>query len=194
MTKKSKPKILAREIVAQSRLMRIEALDLEFSNGQKRQFERLKGSGRGAVLIVPILNAETILLIREYAAGLENYQLGFPKGLIDPGETPEQAALRELQEEVGYGARQLTFLREVTIAPSMMAAKMHLFVAHDLYPSVLPGDEPEPLEVLPWPIQKAHELILREDFSEARSITALLMMLRELKTYEAKRNWATPTG
>lgn len=177
---KQVPQILARRVVAQSRLMRIEAVDLKFSNGEQRQFERMKGSGRGAVMIVPCLDEETLLLIREYAAGLHDYQLGFPKGLIDPGETPEEAAQRELKEEVGYGSRQLEFLMEVSLAPQFFSAKMSVFVARDLYPESLPGDEPEPLEKVTWPLDDIDNLLAQPDFSEARSVAALLMLLRNM--------------
>jgi ADP-ribose diphosphatase len=84
-----KPKILNRNIVAQSQLFKIEALDLEFSNGAARQYERLvRGHGsNGAVLIIPLIDDETVLLIREYSAGVERYELGLPKGKIDNGES-----------------------------------------------------------------------------------------------------------
>lgn len=177
---KQVPQILARRVVAQSRLMRIEAVDLKFSNGEQRQFERMKGSGRGAVMIVPCLDEKTLLLIREYAAGLHDYQLGFPKGLIDPGETPEEAAQRELKEEVGYGSHQLEFLMEVSLAPQFFSAKMSVFVARGLYPESLPGDEPEPLEKVTWPLDDIDNLLAQPDFSEARSVAALLMLLRNL--------------
>ncbi len=62
---------------------------------QPRQYERMLGSGRGAVMIVPMLDDETFLLVREYCAGTHSYELGFPKGLIDAGEQAEQAANRE---------------------------------------------------------------------------------------------------
>jgi ADP-ribose diphosphatase len=55
---------------------------------------------------------------------------------------------------------------------------MTLFVAQDLYPEKLEGDEPEPLEIVKWPLAQADELLTHLDFSEARSITALLLMLR----------------
>jgi len=178
MASRQVPKVLARKVVAQSRLLKIEAVDLRFSNGEQRQFERMKGSGRGAVMVVPFIDDETMILVREYAAGLHEYQLGFPKGLIDPGETPEQAAQRELKEEIGYGCRSLQRLTEVTMAPQFFQAKMTLFVAEDLYPEALPGDEPEPLEKVPWNINEVEKLLAQPDFSEARSLTALLLMLR----------------
>ncbi|WP_261817398.1 ADP compounds hydrolase NudE [Vibrio gallicus] len=181
MAKQSKPKILNKQQVAQSRLFCIEALDLEFSNGEKRTYERMKPSGRDAVMIVPITEQGDLLLVREYAAGTENYELGFPKGLIDAGETPVIAANRELKEEIGFGATHLTPLKEVILAPSYFSSRMTLFLAQDLYPESLEGDEPEPLELIRWPLAQADELLTHLDFCEARSISALMLAQRHLQ-------------
>ncbi|EDK29333.1 ADP compounds hydrolase NudE [Vibrio chagasii] len=180
MTKRTKPEILAKQTVAQSRLFSIESLDLRFSNGEERTYERMKPSGRNAVMMVPITERGDILLVREYAAGTERYELGFPKGLIDPGEQPSDAAVRELKEEIGFGANKLTPLKEVILAPSYFSSKMTLFIAEDLYPEKLEGDEPEPLDIVRWPLAQAEELLTHLDFCEARSITALLLTLRSL--------------
>ena len=154
---------------------RVEHLDLEFSNGERRRFQRMHGRGHGAVVVVPMLDDDTVLLVREYAAGMHRYELGLVKGRIDAGETPLQAADRELKEEAGYGARSLLALRELTLAPTYMSHAAHLVLARDLYPERLPGDEPEALEQVPWKLDALHELILREDFSEGRSIAALFI-------------------
>ncbi|MDA0153952.1 MULTISPECIES: ADP compounds hydrolase NudE [Vibrio] len=180
MTKRTKPEILAQQTVAQSKLFSIESLDLRFSNGEERTYERMKPSGRNAVMMVPITEQGDILLVREYAAGTERYELGFPKGLIDPGEQPSEAAVRELKEEIGFGANKLTPLKEVILAPSYFSSKMTLFIAEDLYPEKLEGDEPEPLDIVRWPLAQAEELLTHLDFCEARSITALLLTLRSL--------------
>ena len=175
------PEILKRTLVASSRFFKIESLQLKFSNGEQREFERMRGGHRGSVLIVPFYDKDTLLLIREYGAGTHSYQLGFPKGVIDPGESAEIAANRELKEEVGFGAKTLQALKKVTIAPSYFSSEMTLFMASDLYPEQLLGDEPEPLEVIKWPINKVDELLARNDFQEARSITALLLTLKALR-------------
>lgn len=180
MTKRTKPEILAQQTVAQSKLFSIESLDLRFSNGVERTYERMKPSGRNAVMMVPITEQGDILLVREYAAGTERYELGFPKGLIDTGEQPNQAAVRELKEEIGFGANKLTPLKEVILAPSYFSSKMTLFIAEELYPEKLEGDEPEPLDIVRWPLAQAEELLTHLDFCEARSITALLLALRVL--------------
>lgn len=163
---------------------RMERLDLEFSNGERRQFQRLHGRGHGAVIVVPLLDAETVLLVREYAAGMHRYELGLVKGRIDEGETALQAADRELKEEAGYGARSLLELRSLTLAPSYMSHQAQLVLARDLYPERLPGDEPEELERVPWRLDALHELILREDFSEGRSIAALFVVREWLRHHQ----------
>lgn len=175
------PEILKRSLIASSRFFKIESLQLRFSNGQEREFERMRGSHPGAVLVVPFFDKDTLLLIREYAAGTHSYELGFPKGLIDQGESAAVAANRELKEEVGFGAHKLQKLKKVTMAPSYFRSEMTLFMAFDLYPEKLPGDEPEPLEIIKWPLNKADELLARDDFQEARSISALLLALKTLR-------------
>jgi ADP-ribose diphosphatase len=152
---------------------RLERLDLEFSNGERRIFERLHGRGHGAVVVVPMLDDDTVVLVREYAAGVHRYELGLVKGRIDAGETPLEAADRELREEAGYGARQLDVVRVLTLAPTYMSHQTHLVLARGLFPARLPGDEPEELEVVEWPIARIDELAFREDFSEGRSLAAL---------------------
>jgi len=173
----AKPKILERRVVAQTRIFRVEQLDLEFSNGSRRCFERILG-GRGSVLVVPVRDAQTILLIREYAAATDSYELGLPKGIVEPGEDLLDAAGREIREEIGYGARRLQRLRTVTLAPGYIQHKTHIVLARELYPEHATGDEPEPIEVVPWRLDDLDSLLEREDFSEARSIAALFLVKR----------------
>ncbi len=164
----------------------IEELDLEFSNGERRVYHRAPATGHGAVIVVPMLDDDTALLIREYAAGTHRYELGLVKGKIDAGETPEEAANRELKEEAGYGARSLTVMRRITLAPTYMGHEMVLVVARDLYEERLSGDEPEILDVVPWKLDALHELILAEDFSEGRSIAALFLVREWLRHADAR--------
>ena len=168
-----KPRVTGRRIVAQTGVFRVEELDLEFANGERRRYERLLGSEGGAVLVVPVPDPDTILLIREYAAGMDRYELAFPKGRVEAGEDPLGAAAREIREEIGLAAGRLEHLQSVTLAPGYLRHTTHIVVAQDLYPDPLPGDEPEPIEVVPWPLDRFGELLGRDDFTEARSIAAL---------------------
>jgi len=172
----NKPQILHVETIAKTRLFRVEALELEFSNGVVVQYERLKTSSYGAVLVVPMIDNETVLLIREYAAGVERYELALPKGRIEAGEAVLDAANREMMEEVGHGAKQLTLLTMLTSAPGYSSQKTHVVLAEGLYEHRLPGDEPEPIEVVPWKLSKLAALLQQDDCTEARSIAALYMV------------------
>lgn len=177
--RQNKPEILHTEVVARSRLFQIEQVHLKFSNGVERQYERMKGGSRGAVMIVPIHQGK-MLLAREYAAGTDNYELGFPKGLIDPGETAIEAANRELQEEIGFGSNKLTLLKELSLAPGYFSSKMQIFLAEDLYENRLEGDEPEPIDVVPWALTDWEALLDDVDFSESRSVSALFLAQKYL--------------
>lgn len=169
------PEILKRKIVARSRLFRVEQLDLRFSNGVKRNYERLVSTGYGAVVVVPINNAGELVLICEYGGGSNTYQWGLPKGAIDPGEENLAAANRELQEEAGYAARQLTFLKSVHLTPSYMERSVDIVLAQNLYQQSLPGDEPEPMEVMTWPLDELSVLLARGDVTDSLSISAMFI-------------------
>jgi len=169
------PVVHATRSTATSRFLRTEKIDLEFSNGERRTYERLKSSGLGAVIIVPMCDEDTVLLVREYGAGIERYELGLPKGRLDRDETAEQGAVRELKEEIGYGARDVHILMNLSLSPAYMTSMTHVVLARDLYEERLPGDEPEELEVVPWKLSELHTLLGQPDVTEGRSIAALFI-------------------
>ena len=153
----------------------VEELDLEFSNGERRTFERLTGSGLGAVVIVPMRDEDTVLLVREYAVGVDRYELGLPKGRLDRDETVEQGADRELKDEIGFGARDISILATLSVSPAYMTAMTHVVLARELHAEKLEGDEPEPLEVVPWRLSELHRLLGHDEVTDSRSIAALFI-------------------
>ena len=178
------PIILNKTTIATTRIFHIESLDIQFSNGEIRNYERLaRKTNGGSVLIVPMLDNETVLLIKEYSAGVHRYEIGLPKGKVDPDETFLDAANRELKEEIGFGARKLYHLSTFSLAPSYLEHTTEIIIAQDLYLDKLTGDEPEELEVIPWKINKINELVANEICTEARSIAALFMTLEYLKKH-----------
>lgn len=176
-----KPDILARKQVAASQLFRVEELKLRFGNGEERTYERLCSGSSAAVIVVPLLNDDTVLLIREYGVGMENYELGLPKGRVEKGEDLLEAANRELKEEIGYGARDLSLLKLMSQSPNYMQHRTQIVLARDLYEERLEGDEPEPLEVVPVRFSELDHWLARDDLTEARSIAALLLVCRMLQ-------------
>lgn len=178
----TKPTILNKTLVASSKLFHIEQLDLKFSNQVVRQYERLKSTYYpGAVIIAPLIKTDTVLLVREYCAGVDRYELGLPKGRIESGETIYEAADRELKEEAGFGARKFRFIAPLTLAPAYMSHSIDLVVGWELYEERLEGDEPEQLDVVEWPLSDIPSLIQSGECTEARTIAALYLTLDYLK-------------
>lgn len=173
------PTIHGTRILAETRLFRIEAVDLRFSNGAERQYQRLI-SPQDAVVIVALTGAGEVLLIREYSVGTERYELVCPKGRIDSGEQGREAAARELMEEVGQQPARLTWLADLQVAPGYIRHNTQLWLAEGLTPRRLPGDEPESLSVVAWPLDDLAGLLSRQDFTEARSIAALFLVREHL--------------
>ena len=174
-----KPQVLSTKTLAETKIFKISGVHLRFSNGNECHFEKLDVHFPGAVMIVPMLDDETIILIREYATASGDYTLGFPKGAIDREDDDVlKTANRELMEEAGYGANELVLLREMSLSPAYFDAKMHIVLAKDLYPKKLEGDEPEAIEVIQWKLKDIDALLTHPEFTESRSIAALLMIER----------------
>lgn len=169
-----KPKIHQIETITKSKLFTFESVSLEFCNGEKRIYERMKPSDREAVMIVPLIK-DHLILIREYGVGNEEYELGFPKGLMNYKESIAEAANRELKEEVGFGSHDVVFLTKLSMTPSYFSSKTNIVIAKKLYPEQLQGDEPEPLPIIYWPVSKILCLVNEPDFCEARNVSAVFL-------------------
>ena len=138
------PKILNEKSIFKTRLFNIKEAEIEFDD-RILKYEIISGNGEGAVLIVPILGDE-IIFIKEYAAAVDDYMITLPKGTIDKNESIYEAANRELQEEIGYKANDVQFIKKIHLAPGYINHVTYIMFAQNLQSSSLPGDEPEVLE------------------------------------------------
>ena len=177
---KKEPQVLSTKILAHTKIFKIEQMHVRFSNGTESIFERISGRYPSAVMIIPMRDEETFLLIREYAPAADQYVLAFPKGAMDTDEDALQTANRELMEEVGMGARDLKQIAEWSLSPAYFEATMDIVLAKELYQQQLEGDEPEPLEVISWKINNIDALLAHPEFHESRSVAAVLLLERML--------------
>jgi ADP-ribose diphosphatase len=181
----AKPEIVASRTVAESALFTIEEVDLRFADGTKVRFEKLRNRGFGAVMVVAVTDEGHVLLVSEYGAGVDRYELQLPKGRVEPDEDPLAAANRELREEAGFAAETLEPVTGLTLAPGYLGHTTQVILARGLYAAPLPGDEPEAPQLVAWPLDDLAMLCERSDCTEARTLAALYIVRDRLALKDA---------
>lgn len=130
---------------------------------------------RNEVLIVPVTHQGAIIATIEPSIAFGGITLVLPGGVTEPGETHEQTALRELQEEIGYTANRLDFLGEVRPFSKYIALQSFIYLARELVPSKLQGDEDYPILTEQVPVKDLKRLITSGKLLDARIIAAFFM-------------------
>jgi ADP-ribose pyrophosphatase len=131
--------------------------------------------------VLPLLDDDRVLMVRQhrYVTG-ENFRWEMPTGGVHDGETPEEAAQRELREEVGHGAGLLEPLGVFYSSKSVVDETCHLYVGRDLTPAEAASDDTEFLEVAALPFDAALEMTLNSEIRDAMTIIAVLRAARLL--------------
>ena len=131
-----------------------------------------------SVCIVPVDPQGNVLLVRQYRKPVEDQLLEIPAGGIEPGESPLEAAVRELQEEVGFTARKFQPLSSFWMSPGWCTEMMHAYLATQLEPARLPADYDENIAVVPVPMDQVDGLIRSGEIKDVKSIASLLLAMR----------------
>ena len=130
---------------------------------------------QGSAVIVPVFDDGTVALVRQYRHAAGGYQLELPAGGIEPGETFEQAAARELEEEIGYRGGKIEKLTEFYVSPGFLTEKMHVFLATELAESTQNLDEDEIVEIVRIPLTEALKMTQDGRIEDAKTIVGLIM-------------------
>jgi ADP-ribose pyrophosphatase len=128
---------------------------------------------RGAVALVPMVDLEHVCLIENHRYSVGKTLLEVPAGTIDEGESPEQTAGRELQEETGYRAGTMRRIRDWYVSPGVMTERMYLFLCEDLEPGPphLELDERLKTVIVPW--EEALAMVGDGRIEDAKTMLAL---------------------
>jgi ADP-ribose pyrophosphatase len=132
----------------------------------------------GAAAVVPFLDAQTVVLLRQYRYAARATLWEVPAGKLDRGEQPELCAARELEEETGYVARRLTRLGRILTTPGFTNEVIHLFRADELHAGVQALEADESLHPVPVKLDEALAMIDRGEIVDAKSVCALLHAAR----------------
>jgi ADP-ribose pyrophosphatase len=129
---------------------------------------------RGAVAIVPMLDRDTVVLVRQYRAAAGGPLLEIPAGTREHDEDPELCARRELAEEINLSARSMIKMYETYQAPGYSTEVIHSYLAYGLEPVAGETDEDEFIEVVKMPLAEAVALIGAGGIVDAKSVAGLL--------------------
>ena len=135
----------------------------------------------GAVCCVPLLPDGRVLFIKQYRYAINSEIIELPAGKIDKNESPECAARREIEEEIGYKSKELTLLTKIYPAVGFANEIMWIYLSQSLEKSIPRTDEDEFIIVLPLNFEKAMSMIWNGQIRDAKSIIALQWANRFLK-------------
>lgn len=171
--------LLKSDIVYPGRAFTIRRDTLRLPDGRENSFDIVVHIG--SVIILPLDADGQLLFVRQYrhAAGAELLEL--PAGTLDPGESSEACALREVREETGMAAVTLEHLGGFYLAPGYSTEYMHVFLATDLHHDPLDADEDEFLTVERFPLSEALAMFERGEIQDAKSIAAILLARKHLE-------------
>lgn len=152
--------------------LRVEEVELPDGNRAKRELV----NHPGAVAVIPIMDDGKLILVEQYRKALNRSIVEIPAGKIEPGEDIEVTALRELEEETGYGANRFDYLQSFATSPGFANEIIHIFVALGLYKIDKPaaGDEDEFIHMIECTIEEAEQMVLDERIYDAKTAFAIL--------------------
>ncbi|MBO1910067.1 NUDIX hydrolase, partial [Microvirga sp. 3-52] len=121
--------------------------------------------------------------VKQYRKSLNRSLIEIPAGRIEIGEDPKITALRELEEETGYGARKVTYIQSFATSPGFANEIIHLYLAEILYEVENPaaGDEDEFIELLEATIDEAEQMVATGEIYDAKTAFAVIYAKHQLK-------------
>jgi len=172
-------KTLESKRVFEGRLVNLRVDTVELPNGRTATREVVEH--KGAVAIVPMLDHEKIVLVRQFRQPAGAVLLEIPAGTLDKGEDPADCARRELVEEIGYFPEKLTEMFHSYLAPGYSTEMLHTFLAEDLRKARENRDLDEFIEIVPVNLRDAVEMINTGEIMDAKSICGILLASRLFK-------------
>ena len=167
------------KIVFQGELLEMHRDEVLLPNGKTSIREWINHPG--AICCIPILPDGKIALIKQYRYAVKKEMIELPAGKLDKNEIPEECALRELEEEIGYKVKKLTFLTNIHPAIGFANENMWLFLAENLVKTESKLDSDEFLELIPTKLEEAIEMVWSGKITDVKTIIGLLWAQRIFK-------------
>jgi ADP-ribose pyrophosphatase len=162
-----------KEIAYAGRAFRVFSENITLPSGVTTELDVIRHPGAAA--IVPMVDSETVVLIRQYRHPVGGHIWEIPAGTLEPGEDPLDCARRELTEETGFSADSFEKIGEIVPVPGYSDERIHLFVASGLSSGTQQLDEGEWLEVHQFPFSEAIGMVQKGKIQDGKTITGLIL-------------------
>ena len=177
-------KQLSTEEIYHGRLLHVYKDAIALPNGATSVREYIRHSG--AVCIVALTENRRVPVVRQYRYPMGSVLLEIPAGKLDGGgESPEEAARRELKEETGATVGELVYLGPLYPTPAYTDEVIHMFWAKDVVLGEATPDEGEFLTFTLMPLEELTDAILRGEVPDAKTQTAVLRAVAYLNHHES---------
>lgn len=161
------------KLMAKSKIFKIFEKEVKFNNNKKgkREFIGIFDT-LDSVLVAPLTEKKELIFIEEYFQAMDKSELVFPGGVVDTGENPKQAAIRELGEEAKILARKVQNIGVLEVLPKYIYSQTHLFLATDLEISDKfgVGDEIENIKIHKFTLKTVESMIKKGQIKDSRTI------------------------
>jgi ADP-ribose pyrophosphatase len=172
----NKGRVIQHERIYEGKILDLDRDEVEEPGGIRGIREVVRQ--RGSVAALPVYEDGRIVLVRQYRYAVDDHVWELPAGRLDPGETPNEAARRELEEEVGLRPRTLEPLLEFWTTPGFTDEVMHLFRATGLEPVPPRPEDDENIEAGTFALDEARKMLSRGEIREGKTVVALLLELQ----------------
>ncbi len=162
------------ERIYEGRILDLEVDRVRLASGSEAFREVIRH--RGAAVMLPLLEGNRVVFVKQYRYPLAEVILELPAGKIDPGEDPQVCAERELEEETGWHARTMHSLGPIFTTPGFTDEVIHCFLATDLVPAEnVEPDPDEAIEIVTMTVEEALEACRNGLIRDSKTIATLFL-------------------
>lgn len=176
----SEEKTLSSQTIFDGHAVRLRVDTVVTADGRQSTREIVEVSD--CIAVVAVDEDDNVLLVRQYRKAVERELLEIPAGGIDPGETPEEAVVREMQEETGYRPGRVERLAGFYTSPGFCTEFLHLYLATELTPSRLHAEDTAGISLVRIPVAEIEGMLAADAFEDAKSIAGLRILLDRRRT------------
>lgn len=164
--------------VFRGRIFSVTLDRLVFEDGREVSMEVVRHGGAAAV--VPLSEHDHVVLIRQFRYAVRRSLWEVPAGKLDKGESSEECALREMEEETGYRAENLEKVGSILTTPGFSDERIDIYIARGLSRSHRRLEPDEFIEVVPVPLGEALRMIEQGEIEDSKTVVSLLLAARRL--------------